>query len=84
MQANTEDLKKIIKRELKRKGISIKDLASKLSLSPRFFSEMKCIKIERLMSICNVTGISIYQFIDDDNFDKFYNKSGELIKIDRI
>lgn len=84
MQTNTEKIKKIIKRELKRKGITIGELSKRLRLNHRFFAEMTCIKIERLQDICNASSLSMFDVIEDENFRKYYNQSGELIKIERI
>lgn len=84
MQGNTEEVKKRIKFLLKERGIKIKDLAKSLHLEPRFFSDMLCIKLERLHDISRATGISVYDMITDDNFKRYYNEKGELIKIEKV
>ena len=84
MQKNTEELKNNIKKILKQKGFLIQDVAKRLNLTTRFFSDMQCIKLERLQDISNVTGISLYEFISDSNYNRYYNNEGILIKIERI
>ena len=83
MHKNTEQLKKTIKKVLKSNGFLIQDIAKRLNLTNRFFSDMQCIKIDRLIDISNATGISLYEFIEDDNFNRYYNNDGKLIKIER-
>lgn len=84
MNKNTELIKKAIKKELKRNRIPLKFVAQVLNLKPRFFSEMTCIKIDRLQDIADASGLSLFNLIEDPNFKKYYNSKGELIKIEKI
>ena len=77
-------VKKNIKSLMKKKGISVKELAKRLHLQPRFFAELQCIKIERLYDICRAIEVSPFQILEDENFKKYFDENGNLNKIERI
>ena len=77
-------VKKNIKSLMKNKGISINELAKRLHLKPRFFAELKCIKIERLYDICAAIEVSPFHILEDENFKKYFDENGNLNKIERI
>lgn len=78
------EIKIKIKKILKRKGLTINELANTLNLNLRFFAELSCIKLDRLKDICKVIDVSIFEVLEDENFKKLYNNKGEIIKIERI
>lgn len=77
------EIKKSIKSQMKKKGISVNELAKRLNLKPRFFAELQCIKIERLYDICAAIEVSPFQILEDGNFTKYYDEKGNLNKIER-
>ena len=68
------EIKKSIKSQMKKKGISVNELAKRLNLKPRFFAELQCIKIGRLYDICAAIEVSPFQILEDENFKKKKNK----------
>ena len=78
------EIKKSIKSQMKKKGISVNELAKRLNLKPRFFAELQCIKIERLYDICAAIEVSPFQILEDGNFKKYFDENGNLNKIERI
>ena len=78
------EIKKSIKSLMKKKGISVNELAKRLNLKPRFFAELQCIKIERLYDICAAIGASPFHILEDENFKKYFDENGNLNKIERI
>lgn len=78
------EIKIKIKKILKRKGLTVNELANRLNLNPRFFAELSCIKLDRLKVMCKAIDVSIFDVLEDENFKKLYNDKGELIKIERI
>lgn len=78
------ETKEKIKFLLKKKGLTINELAKRLNLQPRFFAELTCFKLDRLTDICNAIDVSLFDVLEDDKFNKFYNDKGELIKIEKI
>ena len=78
------EIKKSIKSQMKKKGISVNELAKRLNLKPRFFAELQCIKIERLYDICAAIEVSPFQILEDENFKKYFDENGNLNKIERI
>lgn len=77
-------VKKNIKSLMKKKGISVNELAKRLNLKPRFFAELQCIKIERLYDICAAIEVSPFHILEDENFKKYFDENGNLNKIERI
>ena len=78
------EIKKSIKSLMKKKGISVNELAKRLNLKPRFFAELQCIKIERLYDICAAIEASPFHILEDENFKKYFDENGNLNKIERI
>ena len=76
-------VKKNIKSLMKKKGISVNELAKRLNLKPRFFAELQCIKIERLYDICAAIEVSPFQILEDENFTKYYDEKGNINKIEK-
>lgn len=81
---NTDKTKLLIKQRLKIRRIGIEQLAGMMGLKRKFFPETKSMSIDRMYTICSKTGLSIYELVEDERFKKYYNESGELIRIDRI
>ena len=81
---NTDKLKEKIKERLKTYHISIGMLCKLLGRNRKFFAEIKTMSVDRLYLISSVTGVSVYDFLEDERFKKYYDEKGELTRIERI
>lgn len=66
------------------KKISVESLTNKLGVNRNFLRETNQFTYELLSKISKALGVTIYELIEDDNFERLYNDAGELIRIDRI
>lgn len=81
---NTILLHKRIRNIMIDKKISVETLTTKLGVNRNFLRETNQFTYELLSKISKQLGVTIYELIEDDNFQRLYNDAGELVRIERI
>lgn len=83
-RSNTNIIKENISRILKKKKIKIGRLCKELGLSRFYLNHAKEFSYTRLSDIAIALDVSVFELIEDDNFQRLYNDAGELVRIERI
>ena len=69
---------------LKRNKVNMAAYIRKKHLSHNYFHSSNNYTQEKIITICNDTGVSLFDVCEDSRFQKYYNDKGELIKIEKI
>ena len=78
-------VKERIKNHIKKNKLSIDSLCKQMKVNRNYFNQINSnTGLEKIERICNELNISIYDIVDDQQFQKYYNESGKLIKIERL
>lgn len=76
--------KELIKEALSRRGLSTTKTFKEIGLNQRYLSNAGRIGDDIMYSIQKQTGISVFEMVEDINYNKYYSESGELLKIEKI
>lgn len=81
---NTILLHKRIRNIMIDKKISVETLTTKLGVNRNFLRETNQFTYELMSKISEHLGVTVYELIEDDKFQRLYNDAGELVRIERI
>lgn len=76
--------KELIKEALSRRSLSTTKTFKEMGLNQRYLSNAGRIGDDIMYSIQKQTGISVFEMVEDINYNKYYSESGELLKIEKI